>query len=347
MTVFFANFVGSMADNRFLKTIEGHEDDDFRQHRPEGWDTGECPLVSVWVCTYNHEKYVRECLEGVVHQRTTFPYEVIVTDDCSTDSTQAVILEYAERYPTLIRPILGKRNLYSAGRKRLIEQFLPLARGKYISFCEGDDYWTYDGRLQALADFLETHPRHSMCFHAYRGLSEIEGLQVNYPRLRHARNVGVFELLIEPHIQFATLLGRRDCLLNDYDYIFNYQRKFLNFYDTRTFMAWLKAGKVYGFREYWSIYRVHPGGLYTNLLLEGSAEIDTLNRLETFEGCYSRRFNGLVNARRSFVDLRDRLDQWTYSRRNGRYIKAIGHLIKAFLKHPKMFIYTYYHRYIY
>ena len=346
MTVFFANFVGTMADNRFLKTIAGHEDDDFRQHKPEGWDIGECPLVSVWICAYNHEKYIRECLEGVVHQRTTFTYEVIVTDDCSTDSTQAVILEYAERYPTLIRPILGKRNLYSAGRKRLIEQFLPLARGKYISFCEGDDYWTYDGRLQALADFLETHPRHSMCFHAYRGLSEIEGLQVNYPRLRHSRNVGVFELLIEQHVQFAGLMGKRDVLVQDDELISDINSRAYNALDLRIYTAWLNSGKIYGSNKYWSIYRVHSEGLASKLLIKGVAEENHLRYLDNLSKVYNHRFKRLVKTRCEFVDLRKRLDQWTYSRRNYQYFKAIAHLIKAFLKYPQMFIYTYYHRYI-
>lgn len=336
-----------MSNNPFLHIIEGHEDEDFRQKLPEGADYGEHPLVSVWVCAYNHEKYIRECLEGVVCQKTDFPFEVIVTDDGSTDSTQAIIREYAERYPTLIRPVLGKQNMYSRGRRRSIEQFLPLARGKYVSFCEGDDYWTYEGRLQALADFLETHPRHAMCFHAYQGLNEVEGLEANYPRLRRPRNVGRFEVVIEPHVHFASLMGRRSILVNDDDYLYNrYDSARFNYYDIRTFMIWLNAGKIYGFTEYWSIYRVHKGGVYTQLRLQGKAEEDHIKKLESLQKLYKGKFSKLADERRAFTDLHSRLDNWTYSRRDGKYLKAFGILAKAFAKHPGLFIYTYYHRYI-
>lgn len=347
MTVFFANFVGTMADNRFLKTMAGHEDDDFRQHKPEGWDIGECPLVSVWICAYNHEKYIRECLEGVMSQKTTFTYEVIVTDDCSTDSTQAVILEYAERYPTLIRPILGKRNLYSAGRKRLIEQFLPLARGKYISFCEGDDYWTYDGRLQAMADFLETHPRHSMCFHAYRGLNEVEGIHRDFPGFKRNRNIGVFEAIIESYIHFAALLGRKDSLMDDQEFICEYQQPHLNFLDTRIYLAYLNAGQIFCFTDKWSVYRSHANGMYTSLLIQGKAEEDTQRRLMRFEKCYDGRFKGLQKQRIKFIAMKRHLEQWTYARRSGKYAKAICKLTQAFAMNPRLFLHIYFRRYIY
>lgn len=343
VTGFLTNFVETMTADQFIQTVAGHEDDDFRVHRPEGVDTVECPLVSVWVCAYNHEKYIRECLEGVVSQKTTFTYEVIVTDDCSTDSTQAVILEHAERYPTLIRPILGKRNLYSAGRKRLIEQFLPLARGKYVSFCEGDDYWTYNGRLQALADFLETHPRHSMCFHAYRGLSEIEGLQVNYPRLRHSRNVGVMDLMIQHKAHFASLMGRTYQLKNDCQLSDEISKKKWNALDLRIILAWLNVGKVYGISKTWSVYRLHPRGIWTSRRCDGSAEKVYCEYIEQLASCY----NGKYHCLKRYKDVHNRLDRWTSYRRQKRYFKAVSTLLTCFIFHPISVTHLYFNRYVY
>lgn len=336
-----------MSNNPFLHIIEGHEDEDFRQKLPEGADYGEHPLVSVWVCAYNHEKYIRECLEGVVCQKTDFPFEVIVTDDGSTDSTQAIIREYAERYPTLIRPVLGKQNMYSRGRRRSIEQFLPLARGKYVSFCEGDDYWTYEGRLQALADFLETHPRHTMCFHAYQGLNEVEGIHRDFPGLKHNRDIGLFETLIEPYIQFATLLGRKESLINDSEFQQDSCNSALKFLDTRIFLTWFNAGKIYCFTDKWSVYRSHEGGIYTRQLLNGTAEQDSLERLRFFEKCYNGRYKNLVKKRCRFTKMNGHLLQWTYARRSGNYLKAISKLIRGFLSYPTLFTYIYFRRYIY
>lgn len=95
-------------------------------------------------------------------QKTTFPIEIIIHDDASTDGTAKIVKEYADKYPDLIVPILQTENQYSQGIKPSHKFVFPRARGKYIAFCEGDDYWTDPYKLQKQVDFLEANPDYGM-----------------------------------------------------------------------------------------------------------------------------------------------------------------------------------------
>ena len=121
--------------------------------------------VSVYCLAYNHEKYIRNTLDGFVNQQTDFPYEVIVHDDASTDGTAAIIAEYAEKYPDIIKPVYQSENQFSKGKGIVRPFVLPYMKGTYIASCEGDDYWTAPDKLQKQADFLDSHPNCFMVTH--------------------------------------------------------------------------------------------------------------------------------------------------------------------------------------
>lgn len=124
------------------------------------------PLVSIICNAYNHEKYIAEALESFVMQKTSFPFEILVHDDASTDKTASIIQRYYNKYPQMIRPIFQKENQYSKG-KRIISQIqFPRAQGEYIALCEGDDYWTDPYKLQRQIDALKRNPDLKMCAHA-------------------------------------------------------------------------------------------------------------------------------------------------------------------------------------
>ena len=122
-------------------------------------------MVTIRCAVYNHEQYIRKCLEGFVMQKTNFKFEAIVHDDVSTDGSVAIIKEYAEKYPDIIKPIFEKENQYSKHDGSLGRIMDENSHGKYIAFCEGDDYWTDPLKLQKQIDFLESHPDYSLCFH--------------------------------------------------------------------------------------------------------------------------------------------------------------------------------------
>lgn len=115
--------------------------------------------------TYNHANFIRQCLDGFVMQKTNFPFQAWISDDCSTDGTNKIIDEYAKKYPNIIIPVKHKKNLGS------LKNFLDLAskiKSEYVALCEGDDFFTDENKLQRQVDFLDAHPECSICFHQTR-----------------------------------------------------------------------------------------------------------------------------------------------------------------------------------
>lgn len=139
------------------------------------------PLVSICSITYNHAPYIRKCIEGFLMQKATFAYEIIIHDDCSTDGTMEILKEYEAKYPQKINVIYEVENQYSKGVRGLFEKYVfPLAKGKYIALCEGDDFWTDSLKLQKQISFLENHPDYSMCFHNAFVIKAVSNLQSIY-----------------------------------------------------------------------------------------------------------------------------------------------------------------------
>ena len=125
-------------------------------------------IVSIHCLTYNHAKYIRQCLDGFVMQQTDFRFEAIVHDDASTDGTTEIVREYADRYPDIIVPIFESENQYSKGIPgKLTSLLIERSRGDYIAICEGDDFWTDPYKLKKQFDYMESHPMCSFCFHPH------------------------------------------------------------------------------------------------------------------------------------------------------------------------------------
>jgi len=130
------------------------------------WPEGTKPLVHTRTNTYQHVRFIRDCIEGILMQKTTFPVLVLIHDDASTDGTAAILRAYEQQYPTLIRVYYQQVNTYKSkdiARKRAA--FRSWRTGKYEAICEGDDYWTDPLKLQKQAMFLEHHPEYVACDH--------------------------------------------------------------------------------------------------------------------------------------------------------------------------------------
>jgi glucosyltransferase len=119
------------------------------------------PLVSVITIAYNQEKYIEQALKSIVEQDVTFSVELLVGDDASTDRTPAIIEEYAQKHPNLVRAFIRKKNL---GADANYFNLLEKTTGKYIAVCEGDDYWTDPNKLQKQVDFMEKHSECGLLF---------------------------------------------------------------------------------------------------------------------------------------------------------------------------------------
>lgn len=129
--------------------------------------------VTVYLSTYNQASYIAQALDSILMQKTNFPFEVLVADDCSSDDTQKIVLEYQSRYPEIIHTYFTPTNV--GGCKKLTECIdKGLFRGEYLSYLEGDDYWLCEDRLQVLVDFLDAHPEYSRIAHRRKMINEKE-----------------------------------------------------------------------------------------------------------------------------------------------------------------------------
>ncbi len=123
-------------------------------------------LVAIHCLVYNHEPYLRDCLEGFVMQKTNFRFVAIVHDDCSTDGSAAIIKEYAKKYPDIITPIIETENQWSKADGsiyRIMNEAIDATEAKYVAYCEGDDYWIDPHKLQKQIDILEADETLMMC----------------------------------------------------------------------------------------------------------------------------------------------------------------------------------------
>lgn len=119
-------------------------------------------LLSVCIRTHNQERFIRETLDSVLCQKTKFPFEVIVSDDASSDGTRAILQEYANEYPEKVRLLLSETNL---GGPKNLQRVIEESQAKYITCLDGDDYYTDEYKLQKQVDFLEANIEYAACFH--------------------------------------------------------------------------------------------------------------------------------------------------------------------------------------
>ena len=123
-------------------------------------------LVAIKCLVYNHEPYLRDCLEGFVMQQTNFPFVAIVHDDASTDGSTIIIREYEKKYPNIIKPIYETENQYAkhdGSVTRIMNAAIDATGVKYVAMCEGDDYWTDPLKLQKQVAFMEANSEYSLC----------------------------------------------------------------------------------------------------------------------------------------------------------------------------------------
>ncbi len=125
--------------------------------------------VSICIITYNQDKYIAKAIESALMQKFDFTYEIIISDDCSTDDTQKIIAGYAKKYPGVIKAFYAENNL---GMLRNWVKALSHCKGRYIALLEGDDFWTDPLKLIKQYQLLEQSPDVSISFTNARILYE-------------------------------------------------------------------------------------------------------------------------------------------------------------------------------
>lgn len=263
------------------RRIEGRQNDDSLMHKRRSlkvpaplsprtekeilsdWEaTPNVPKVTIICHTYNHANYVRDTVNGFLAQKTLFPFEIVIHDDASTDGTAEIVQQYALQYPNLVKVIAQKNNQYSQGRRPPRFTF-PMARGEFIAFCEGDDYWIDLHKLSKQVKLLDEHSDFDLCMHpAYR-----HSVRYNNTRVMCAHRNEVCALSVscalERLSQFsptASLMFRRRAALAMPDWFFYDPTLLIGDFFMETIMG--RSGVIYT-PDVMSVYRSEVEGSHS------------------------------------------------------------------------------------
>lgn len=223
------------------------------------------PFVSVFMPAYNHGRFITEALEGCLNQKTTFPFQIVVCDDCSTDNTREIVDDYASRYPQIVRSYQPHN---SKGANNFLEGLGKIST-KYIAFCEGDDFWTDNTKLQQQIDFLEANPLFTVSTHKVKILYD-QGVP-------HTAGEYVYKNLDSPNERIRNGVFFPDEVINNYYFqtsSFVFRWKFPHglpgwfckgmCFDHFLFLLHASDGLIKYFDEPMSCWRHHESG-YTYL----------------------------------------------------------------------------------
>lgn len=225
--------------------------------------------VSILCLTYNHEKYIRDALQGFVNQKTNFKFEVIVHDDASTDNTQKIILEYADKYPDIIVPILQKENQHSKGKRVFNSCIFPILRGKYIAFCEGDDYWTDSNKIQLQYEMLQANPECGMCTHITKVINMKDGkVSGFFPSKRYNLCEGILDSSIQMDIIVNDFFHLNSCMFkrNDFEEFYRNKPQYARLMpvgDVPLLIHFANLAPIYFINKEMSVYRRGTEGSWT------------------------------------------------------------------------------------
>jgi glycosyltransferase involved in cell wall biosynthesis len=256
-------------------------------------------ILTIVCPTYNHEKYIKQALDSMLTQKTTFEFEILIHDDASTDNTSSLIKEYASAYPKIIKPIIQTVNQHSRGIRNA-DIIYPLIKTKYIAICEGDDYWTDPLKLQKQVDFLEANPDYSICWGGYSEL-HMSNNQLIKPQWKDEL-VGDHEINLEnvfsPYCTLTlTALFRSNCLntvrINEFNH----------FRDNTIYIQCLTQGKGYLINSDFGVYRIHEGGVYSALSDFEKSSSSYLNIREALSKINGSRSKNLVEIKKQLIKM--------------------------------------------
>ncbi len=206
-------------------------------------------MLSILCITYNHERYIAQAIESMLMQKTNFDVEIVIGEDCSTDKTREICIDYHARNPEKIKLLLNEKNL---GAIPNFIQTLNACQGKYVALLEGDDYWIAPHKLQKQVDFLESNPDYVICHHRYYTYNK-----------EHNRNS--LSAIMKDTISIEDLA--RDYKVRTLTCVFSNILKEMPAWLLRSpvgdyplFMILAQYGKIKFLNEPMAVYNIHPGG---------------------------------------------------------------------------------------
>ena len=245
--------------------------------------------LTVLVMTYNHCRFIRQALDSVLAQRTHFPFEILISEDRSTDGTREIVEEYAARHPDRIRLLLSASNLRS---NAVVSRGIAAARGTYLAFLDGDDYWTDSQKLQKQLDFLHSHPESAMCFHNARVQYE-DGSRPSYLWTpEHQPRFSKFEdIWMGNFIPMCSTMFRREAIAD----VPAWYESLFPITDWPLHILAARHGSLGYLPEAMGVYRQHAGALYS-VHSEQQKQLKTLEFYRTMNANLGYRYDRLIRG---------------------------------------------------
>jgi glycosyltransferase involved in cell wall biosynthesis len=268
---------------------------------------------SVLMVTYNHERYIAQALSSVLAQRVDFDYEIIVAEDCSTDDTRAIVMDFQRRNPNRIITLLRERNL---GGHSNFRGALAACSGEYVALLEGDDYWTHKDKLQLQVDFLDAHPDHAVCSTRAEFVDEAAGSGSVNPVVS-AGSYTIADLFDTNFVATCTVMYRRGSIGALPDFLFK-----LKMGDWPLHILAARSGKIRLLDEVTSVYRIHPGSAWSSLS-PGDQMLATTKMLRAMDRHLGFKYTDAIRpaVARRYLDLADT------ARLNGSRMETASHLL--------------------
>lgn len=255
------------------------------------------PLVSIICVTYNHENYISQALDSFLMQKTTFPFEIILGEDCSTDKTREICIAYWKKHPDKIKLILHSKNV---GAAKNHFSAMEASRAKYLANCEGDDFWTDPYKLQKQIDYLEKHPNTIISFHNFSMVNtggEIITEQ-GYPN-NCKKILDIDDIIKGEYAKMLTIVFRREVLFN------NDLKVFDGLSDTCIEAILLcKGGNAVMLEDNMGAYRVHEGGISSMKSEKDLLKQGLKSRKNILSVAYKRKISYRLNLQISYAHLR-------------------------------------------
>lgn len=227
----------------------------------DGWIRMNCdlallppPTVSVFVMVYNHEKYLAECLDGILMQKCNFSYNIVAGEDASTDRSREILQEYCKKHPGKFKLILHEKNVGAFANQMSV---LSSCNGKYIALCEGDDYWIEPNKLQKQVEFLESNPEY--CLVHTNGYIEKNNKLIPWQEWEYVEGDVSETFYYGPSVRTCTALFRSNLLL-EYSKLLN-QSNIKIIGDWPLFAFYTTKGKFGYIYERMAVYRYNPNSV--------------------------------------------------------------------------------------
>lgn len=215
------------------------------------------PLVSVRIVTYNHEQYIAQAIQSALDQETSFPFEIVIGEDFSTDETRAIVRQFELRNPEIVRVNYHTEN---RGRRFNFYNTLKDCKGKYIAILDGDDYWTTKDKLQSQIEYMESHPDVALCFHEVSNLVEDSSSETRFiAPTHHKKDVYTQEDMLRGCIVTAAASLFRSDLYTVPPPGFDT----LPYCDWPFFLFLARKGDFHCIHRVMGVHRFHPKGAWT------------------------------------------------------------------------------------